>query len=815
MSKLLTKTHSFSLSKEISHSRLTSISTEDTLKLSRAHRVSSKKDLSLHDKAAGPLIPFQNSTEESLSAVAALKFKELVPSDIPPHSNPSILLTFEKACSAVDRGDILTAVKSYNDILAADPEHFQSLINIGVCYMKLKQPNKAIGSFENAIRVNPSNYLSYFNKALAQLSEKMYSDAWLCMVNAINMIKNPPGELFQIRDYAMFKRGKIFKATKNEKAILQHSYVTNDKCDIRNISTKSYSPSISFHKKHEIRKIFPDPSKIILVREYDSDFSKKRRRNLAPNISKSTPESSPPHAPKKLNTRKILIQRPSKKPPLEIKDFSTISNQTHKLTKFQKDNSHPTPEDNGFFQEDISQLSDNKCINDEQIDINELKKSIDSMLVNQLNAKAPSNLVPLETKQITEQQLRFLISEYSKPQYDRNYTEIDNLLGVFPFFQDKSEALKRKLYEIASISSFAAGEAIFRQGDAGDQIYIIIKGSVTVLQSNEAFGSYEIVVNSLYDGKHFGDIAIINGMAANLLTRRTASCTASEHSYLLSISKTSYQDLILPGLTNSIETKSNFFCKLPLFKEVHPSLLAPLACNIEKKKYLLNDIIVRRGETPRGLYIVTYGTIVLYTQGLLVRERFGSEYANAKIRKPKPIGFVGANFTGVRIKTRGTKSCFHEYIPTDTSGYCNETGGASSIKIKKKKPTVIGKDSYLVKDEIPYATLQPNDYFGGRVLFSPDNADGIQSKFTVIAKSAKVKVYIITKNVLGLLAPAVALQVRTVIEKSCEIDCPPDVDTAELDSMFGCWQEFKKECVEEVRRNKYLERNKTQYPYMR
>ena len=829
MSKFL-QAHSYSPSKDISHSRFTSISTEDTVKFSRASWASSKKPPSLHEKVSIPLKPLYHPTDKPLSEVADLKLKEILPSDIPPHSNPSILFYFEKACSASKKGEFLTAIKSYTHILSSEPRHFESLINIGVCYLKLKLPREAIESFDNAIQANSSSFLPYYNKALVQLSEKMYSDALICMTSAINNIKNPPDEIFKIRTYAIFKGGIVSEVIEEVNLKSQRFSLNKDKdkCTVRNISTKSYSPNVSSNKKRfanvkrlELCKIFTNPEKITLVVEDDSDFSKIRRRNLTPNIFKSTPESSPSIETKKRSTKKFIVPKLHKTPSSEL-NASKVSNTAYKLHKFRTNIAEIPPQDKGFFQKDISELNikenilnDNKIIKRQQLCISELKQWIEDKLVGEVDKTISSNPAPLATTKITEQQLRYLISEYSKPQQDRDYAEIDNLLGTIPFFQQNSASLKKQLYEMCSICSFDAGESIFRQGDIGDRLYIIIKGSVTVLKSDLAFGSYEIVVNSLYDGKHFGDIALINDLKSNPLTRRTASCAASEHSYFLCIPKTSYQDLILSNLMHSIESKTKFFCALPLFKDINPSLLAPLACNIEQKSYFLNDVILSRGETPRGLYIVLSGTIVLYTQGLTVRERFGSEYANVKIRKPKPQEFVGANFSGVRIKTRRIKSCLNEYLPAEASACNTETTGGLVGKKCSKEMGTADKDSYLVKDEIPYATLQSKDYFGGRVLFAGEKAEGMQSKFMVIAKSAKVKVYVITRNVLGLLAPEVAFQMKTVVGKSHEVDCPDDIDTDELDSMFGHWQDFKKECVEQARKNKFMERNKLQFPYMR
>ena len=154
-----------------------------------------------------------------------------------------------------------------------------------MCYLKLKLPREAIENFDNAIQANSSSFLPYYNKALVQLSEKMHSDALLCLTSAINNIKKPPDEIFKIRTYAIFKGGIVSEAIEDVNVKSQRFSLNKDKdkdkCTVRNISTKSYSPNVSSNKKRfanvkrlELCKIFTNPEKITLVGEDDSDFLK-------------------------------------------------------------------------------------------------------------------------------------------------------------------------------------------------------------------------------------------------------------------------------------------------------------------------------------------------------------------------------------------------------------------------------------------------------------------------------------------------------------------------------------------------------------
>ena len=58
-------------------------------------------------------------------------------------------------------------------------------------------------------------------------------------------------------------------------------------------------------------------------------------------------------------------------------------------------------------------------------------------------------------------------------------------------------------------------------------------------------------------------------------------------------------------------------------------------------------------------------------------------------------------------------------------------------------------------------------------------------------------------------------RVKTLLSKAFHIDCPNDIDPQVMDELFKKWQKYKKDIVEDIRRSKYLERNKLGFPYIR
>ena len=67
------------------------------------------------------------------------------------------------------------------------------------------------------------------------------------------------------------------------------------------------------------------------------------------------------------------------------------------------------------------------------------------------------------------------------------------------------------LLHLSTVTYYEEGQAIFHQGDIGDTMYIIIRGGchVKVNRKNADGTENSVVVASLYDGKAFGELSLM------------------------------------------------------------------------------------------------------------------------------------------------------------------------------------------------------------------------------------------------------------------------------------------------------------------
>ena len=103
---------------------------------------------------------------------------------------------------------------------------------------------------------------------------------------------------------------------------------------------------------------------------------------------------------------------------------------------------------------------------------------------------------------------------------DREETDIYEILKKIPIFQDLSRREIVKIESILHRRNLSADEAIVKEGDPGVGMYIIVSGTVQILQVGEGGGQLQLATLTI--GDFFGEQALLDD------SPRTASAYASE-----------------------------------------------------------------------------------------------------------------------------------------------------------------------------------------------------------------------------------------------------------------------------------------------
>ncbi len=116
--------------------------------------------------------------------------------------------------------------------------------------------------------------------------------------------------------------------------------------------------------------------------------------------------------------------------------------------------------------------------------------------------------------------------------------EREQFLQRLKVFSDLEPGELRALAEVAHVVQFPAAALIFREGEAGDCAYVVVRGSVQVFTTDRS--GDEVVLAQLKEFDHFGEQALLPGRSG----RRNASLRACEDVTLLRILKADFQKVL-------------------------------------------------------------------------------------------------------------------------------------------------------------------------------------------------------------------------------------------------------------------------------
>jgi CRP/FNR family transcriptional regulator/CRP/FNR family cyclic AMP-dependent transcriptional regulator len=107
-------------------------------------------------------------------------------------------------------------------------------------------------------------------------------------------------------------------------------------------------------------------------------------------------------------------------------------------------------------------------------------------------------------------------------------------LADYPIYRDFDADDIETLGKICEEKKYLNGQDIFREGDAGDGLYIIKKGAVKIVKENK---SRKKLIATLAEGEFFGEMSIIDG------SPRSATVESSGNVELVKLTRDGFEKL--------------------------------------------------------------------------------------------------------------------------------------------------------------------------------------------------------------------------------------------------------------------------------
>lgn len=129
-------------------------------------------------------------------------------------------------------------------------------------------------------------------------------------------------------------------------------------------------------------------------------------------------------------------------------------------------------------------------------------------------------------------------------------TDVHDALGKMHLFQGLAQRALEQIAEIAGEESFDAEAYVFREGEVGDKLYLILSGKIRISRTLPGMGEEALAV--LGTGEAFGEMSLIDDVP------RSADARVHERARLLVISREAFEDLLFIHKDLAYEILWNF-----------------------------------------------------------------------------------------------------------------------------------------------------------------------------------------------------------------------------------------------------------------
>ena len=182
----------------------------------------------------------------------------------------------------------------------------------------------------------------------------------------------------------------------------------------------------------------------------------------------------------------------------------------------------------------------------------------------------------------------------SVPKDSRSKDSLTRVFNSNLFFSHLNADEREKITNALFQETFQPGDVIMRQGDEGDNFYIIDQGRVKVKINDE-------VVTEISEGGSFGELALIYG------TPRAATVVAMTKLTLWGIDRDSYRSILMESTRSRREMYEDFLSKVSILEKLYDWERMTIADALEEVEFSDGVDVVREGEEGEDFYIIVQG----------------------------------------------------------------------------------------------------------------------------------------------------------------------------------------------------------------
>ncbi|KAF2077190.1 hypothetical protein CYY_001511 [Polysphondylium violaceum] len=192
------------------------------------------------------------------------------------------------------------------------------------------------------------------------------------------------------------------------------------------------------------------------------------------------------------------------------------------------------------------------------------------------------------------------------PKTRETQDRLDQALEKNIMFNHLEEEERKGLFSAMVEVHYKSGDVIIRQGDEGDNFYVVDSGVCDIFVSKN--GATPVLVMEVFEGGSFGELALIN------FSPRAATVIAKTDVRLWALNRITYRKILMDQTMTKRKMYEEFLEKVSILKDIDRYERISLADALEPCNFPAGDVIVKQGEPGDKFYIIVEGEVLVSHQ---------------------------------------------------------------------------------------------------------------------------------------------------------------------------------------------------------
>ncbi|XP_077547617.1 cAMP-dependent protein kinase type II regulatory subunit-like [Haemaphysalis longicornis] len=170
-------------------------------------------------------------------------------------------------------------------------------------------------------------------------------------------------------------------------------------------------------------------------------------------------------------------------------------------------------------------------------------------------------------------------------------------------FKSLDQAQMQEVIDAMFERKVKAGETVIKQGDDGDNFYVISSGTYHIYVGDGSGKGGEKLVGKYEGSGSFGELALMYNMP------RAATITAVTEGTLWAMNRQTFRRIVLKSAFKKRKEYENLLEKVPMLKSLNEYERMNLCDALMPRSYRDGDLIIMQGDAADGMYFIEDGTV--------------------------------------------------------------------------------------------------------------------------------------------------------------------------------------------------------------